>query len=80
MVCSKPIGYAILSALADLEGVCAGRMATPMGPNSFIFAHIFTKKCPHQRSMPPQWVHAPLWEILDLPLIRFIFQTLSGVE
>ena len=31
----------------------------PMGPNSFIFAHIFTEKCPRQRSTPPQWVHGP---------------------
>ena len=31
---------------------------SPMGPNSFIFAYIFTKKHPCQRSTPPQWVHA----------------------
>ena len=31
----------------------AGCMPPPMGPNSFIFAYIFTKKHPHQRSMPP---------------------------
>ena len=31
-----------------------------MGPNSFIFTSIFTKKHPHRRSMPPsQWVCAP---------------------
>ena len=45
------------------------RCTPPMGPDSFIFAYIFTKKCPHQRSMPPQRVHSPLREILDLPLI-----------
>ena len=42
---------------------------TPMGPNSFDFAYIFAKKCPHWGSAPLQWVHAPLWEILDPPLI-----------
>ena len=25
----------------------------PMGPNSFVFAYIFTKKCLHRRSMAP---------------------------
>ena len=30
-----------------------------MGPNSFIFAYIFTKKCPHRRSTAPLMVHAP---------------------
>ena len=46
--------------LADLGGVPSAR--PPMGPNSFIFAYIFTKKCPRWRSMPP------LREILDPPL------------
>ena len=38
----------------------AGR-TPPIGPNSFVFAYIFTKKRPHQRSTPPPppWVHAP---------------------
>ena len=39
-------------ALADLGGR-AGRTPPPMGPNSFIFANIFTEKCPCQRSTPP---------------------------
>ena len=34
----------------------------PMGPNSFVFAYIFTEKCPRRRST------APLREILDPPL------------
>ena len=42
--------------------------AHPTGSNSFIFAYIFAKKCPCRGSMPPQWVHASPWEILDLPL------------
>ena len=32
---------------------CAGCTPPPMGPNSFVFAYIFTKKHLHQRSMPP---------------------------
>ena len=45
-----------------MPGTCS-----PMGPNSFIFAYIFTKKHPHQRSMHPpngctppygkSWIH-----------------------
>ena len=44
-------------ALADLGGVPVHAPST--GPNSFVFTHIFNKKCPHWGSMPPQWVHAP---------------------
>ena len=39
-------------SLADLGGGRAGRTPPPMGPNSFVFAYIFTEKCPYQRSMP----------------------------
>ena len=31
----------------------------PMGPNSFVFAYIFTKKCPRRRSTPPLTVARP---------------------
>ena len=55
-------------ALADLGG-CAGHMPPPMGPNSFIFAYIFTKKHPCQRSMPLLMGARPLWEIPDPPLV-----------
>ena len=40
-------------SLADLGEGCAGRTPPPMGPNSFIFTYIFTKKHPCWRSMPP---------------------------
>ena len=54
----------ILSTLADLG-------AHPLyGPNSFIFAHIFTKKHAHQKLMPPPMGPHPLQEILDLPLVH----------
>ena len=36
--------------LADLGGVPGAH--PPMGPNSFVFAYIFTEKCPRRRSMP----------------------------
>ena len=40
--------------MADLGGGgCAGRTPPPMGPNSFIFAYIFTEKHPCRRSTPP---------------------------
>ena len=38
---------------------------SPMGPNSFVFAYIFTQKCPRRRSTPPP---PPPREILDPPL------------
>ena len=44
-------------------------MPPPIGPNSFIFAYIFTEKCPHWRPKPPKWVHTPLQKILDPALI-----------
>ena len=40
------------AALADL-GVRTRRMPPPMGPNSFVFAYIFTKKHLYRRSTPP---------------------------
>ena len=39
----------------------------PTGSNSFLFTYVFTKKHPHRRLVPPQW------EILDLPLIIFVY-------
>ena len=45
-------------------------MHPSMGPNSFIFAYIFGKKCSHRRSMsPPNSSMSPLQEILDPPLM-----------
>ena len=56
--------------LADLGGVPGARPPPPMGPNSFIFAYIFTKKCPRRRfTRPPNGCTPPLWEILDPPLL-----------
>ena len=40
---------------------------SPTGPNSFVFAYIFTKKCPRRRSTTPPGPR-PLREILDPPL------------
>ena len=42
----------LIFTLADLGGGVPGTRP-PMGPNSFVFAYIFTEKCPRQRSMPP---------------------------
>ena len=39
--------------LADLGGARAERTPPPMGPNSFVFAYIFTEKHLHRRSTPP---------------------------
>ena len=50
------------------------RRTPPMGPNSFIFAYIFTEKCPRRRSMPPlTGARPPLREILDPPLHKCVF-------
>ena len=55
------------NTLVDLGGH-AGHTPSPMGPNSFIFAYIFTEKCLRQRSTPPNGCTPPLREILDPPL------------
>ena len=61
--------------LLDSIGGSRGRAqhTPPTGPNSFVFAYIFSKKHPRQRSMPPWWVHAPLQEILDPPLMLLFY-------
>ena len=41
-----------IRALVDLGGGVPGERL-PIGPNSFVFAYIFTKKCPCRRSTPP---------------------------
>ena len=48
----------IFISIGRSRGACPVH-TPPMGPNSFVFAYIFTEKCPRQRSMLPQWVHAP---------------------
>ena len=45
-------------------GGAAGTCPPPTGSISFIFTHVFAKKCMCQRSAPP-----PQWEILDPPLV-----------
>ena len=56
----------VYNTLADLGGGHARRTPSPMGPNSFVFAYIFTEKHPHRRSTPPNgctppyrnsWIH-----------------------
>ena len=63
-----------LSIGGSRGGVPGARPPPPMGPNSFVFAYIFTEKCPHRRSTPP-----PLREILDPPLLsdRFTYINFS---
>ena len=54
--------------------------APPTGPNSFIFAYIFTEKCPRWRpKSPPKWVHAPLQKILDPALVLLIYLFIISV-
>ena len=78
------------SALADLGGR-AGHMPPPMGPNSFIFAYIFTKKHPHQRSTPPNGCTPPYrkslirhWSALIFTVIQFRihlhFELQTGIQ
>ena len=56
----EPLTWALFgkNALADLAGVPGA--CPPMGPNSFIFAYIFAKKHPHQRSTPPNGSTPPM--------------------
>ena len=39
--------------LADLNTKFSSVRLLTMGPDSFVFTHIFTEKCPRQRYMPP---------------------------
>ena len=68
----------------DIGGSRGGgraRRTPPMGPNSFVFTYIFTKKCPRWRSTPPpQRVHAPLREILDPPLLDNVISATVVIE
>ena len=68
---TRQCAFSYCISLVDLGGgggERAGHTPPPMGPNSFIFAYIFTKKCPHWRSTPPLMGACPPWEILDPPL------------
>ena len=69
MFLGEKIDCTILSGipLADLGGCTS----PPMGPNSFVFAYIFTEKHPHRRSTPLTGAR-PLWEILDPPLYTIL--------
>ena len=61
----------LVYALAD-QGGAAGAPAPPTGPNSFIFAFVFTENCPCQRLAPPNVLAPtphPQQEILDRPLV-----------
>ena len=54
-------------ALVDPGG--AAGASPPTGSNSFIFAYVFAKKCPHRRSaLPPNGSAPPQRDILD-PLL-----------
>ena len=60
----------LVNALADPGGAAS---APPTGSNSFVFAYVFAKKCPHRRLAPPKWLGAPppQREILD-PLLEWL--------
>ena len=59
-----------MSALADLG---TWPVHPPTGPNSFVFAYIFTKKHPCWRLAPPNGSARPQWEILHPPLEWSLF-------
>ena len=52
-----------------IQGGAAGARPPP-GPNSFIFAYVFAKKCPHRRLAPPMAWRPPQREILDPLLVK----------
>ena len=63
-------------AVADLHTKVSGA-PPPTGPNSFVFTHVFAKKCPCWRLVPPPTrVGAPQREILDPPLVLIRFSGL----
>ena len=53
-------------------GACRAH-ATPYGTQFFHFHIHFHRKVPMSGVQAPQWVHAPLWEILDPPLVSTLF-------
>ena len=48
--------YYIGGSRGGVPGACP---PPPMGPNSFVFTYIFTKKCPRRRSTPPLMAARP---------------------
>ena len=62
--------------IGESRGVPPAR-PPPTGSNSFIFAYVFAKKCPHRRSAPPYGSVPPQWEILDPPLCVMSFLDLN---
>ena len=72
-----------MNTLADLGGRARHMPPPPDGTQFFHFHIHFSRKMPvlEVHTPPPQWVHAPLREILDLPLeyAFFIIQSQLNV-
>ena len=49
----------LIIAVADPGGAASDPPA--MGPYSCVFSHVSAKKCPHQRSAPPNGSASPQW-------------------
>ena len=45
-----------------IQGALQAHTPSLTGSISFVFTHIFAKKCTRRRSAPPQWVGAPPME------------------
>ena len=60
--------------LADLGGMLGAR--PPMGPNSFVFAHIFAEKHPNRRSTAGKsWIRLGLMSVFVLVLTMKLAET-----
>ena len=65
----------IILVTGDLAGPSALASARrPTGPNSFIFAYIFSEKCLCRRSTPPMGPH-PLWDPILLFSHKFLVKS-----
>ena len=63
-------------------GACLAQ-APPTGPNSFVFAYLFAKKCPRRRSTPPMGnsgsateVHAEVQGLLNKSRCCWVIMTM----
>ena len=57
----------------------AAGMPSPTHQNLFIFMHFSETNWPNNSLTPPLWVCAPVWEILDPPLLSTCFKGRSNI-
>ena len=70
--CDSDEFLSVLNSIGGSGGACR-RTSPPTGPNSFIFAYIFTEKCSRWRPKPPKMGPRPLRKILDPALNNLVY-------